>query len=93
MFCLWKIISALGIRGKIASVIIRLLVYFYTTRFLSVPVNTLLKLILSPTSVNTKFMFVNNTVRSIARHAIHLQFDISANAFEIRAVQSPECIV
>jgi hypothetical protein len=32
-------------------------------------------------------------VRSTARHAIHLQFDISTNAFEIRAVQSPECMV
>jgi hypothetical protein len=26
--------------------------------------------------------------QSTARHAIHLQFDISANAHEIRAVQS-----
>jgi hypothetical protein len=34
-------------------------------------------------------------VRSAARHAIHLQFDISANALEIRVqiVQSPNCIV
>jgi hypothetical protein len=30
-------------------------------------------------------------VRSTARHAIHLQFDISANALGIRAVQSPKC--
>jgi hypothetical protein len=28
------------------------------------------------------------TVRSTARHTLHLQFNISANAFEIRAVQS-----
>jgi hypothetical protein len=33
------------------------------------------------------------TVRSTARHAIHLQFDISANALEIKAVQSQKCIV
>jgi hypothetical protein len=26
-------------------------------------------------------------------HAIHLQFDISANAFEIREVYNPKCIV
>jgi hypothetical protein len=32
-------------------------------------------------------------VRSTARHAIHLRFGISANALEIRAVQSPKCIV
>jgi hypothetical protein len=32
-------------------------------------------------------------VQSTARHAIHLQFFISANALEIRAVQSPKCIV
>jgi hypothetical protein len=32
-------------------------------------------------------------VRSIARHDMHLQFDISANAFEIRAIQSPKCVV
>jgi hypothetical protein len=33
------------------------------------------------------------TVQSTARHAIHLQFDIIANALEIRAVQSPKCVV
>jgi hypothetical protein len=32
-------------------------------------------------------------VRSTARHAIHLQLDISSNALEIRAVQSLKCIV
>jgi hypothetical protein len=32
-------------------------------------------------------------VRSTARHALHLQFDISANALDIRVVQSPKCIV
>jgi hypothetical protein len=32
-------------------------------------------------------------LRSTAHHAIHLQFDISSNAREIRAVQSPQCIV
>jgi hypothetical protein len=31
-------------------------------------------------------------ILSIARHAIHLQFDISTNALEIRAVQSQKCI-
>jgi hypothetical protein len=31
-------------------------------------------------------------VRSTARHAIHLQFDISSNVIEIRAVQSPKCM-
>jgi hypothetical protein len=30
-------------------------------------------------------------VRLTARHAIHLQFDISANAIKVRAVQSPKC--
>jgi hypothetical protein len=33
------------------------------------------------------------SVRSTARYAIHLQFDISATALEIRAVRSPKCIV
>jgi hypothetical protein len=33
------------------------------------------------------------TVRSTARNAYHLQFDISANALEARAVKSPLCIV
>jgi hypothetical protein len=37
----------------------------------------------------TKF----RAVRSTARHAVHLQFDISANAFEIRALQSLKCII
>jgi hypothetical protein len=32
-------------------------------------------------------------VRSTARHAIHLQFDISANSLEIRAVQIIKCLV
>jgi hypothetical protein len=32
-------------------------------------------------------------VRSTECHAIHLQFHISANGLEIRAVQSPKCIV
>jgi hypothetical protein len=32
-------------------------------------------------------------VRSTTPHAIHLQLDISANILEIRAVQSPKCIV
>jgi hypothetical protein len=35
----------------------------------------------------------NISVRSTARRVIHLQFDISANAVEIRAVQNPKCIV
>jgi hypothetical protein len=29
-------------------------------------------------------------VRSTARHALHLQYDFSINALEIRAVQSPK---
>jgi hypothetical protein len=32
-------------------------------------------------------------VRAPARHATHLQFDISATAFEIKATQSPKSIV
>jgi hypothetical protein len=32
-------------------------------------------------------------VRSTARHAIHLQLDISANAVGIRVLQSPKSIV
>jgi hypothetical protein len=31
-------------------------------------------------------------VRSTSRYAIHLQFNISANALEIRALQSPKCV-
>jgi hypothetical protein len=27
------------------------------------------------------------------RHVIHLQFDTSANALEIRAIQSPKCVI
>jgi hypothetical protein len=46
---------------------------------------------------NWRYLFVLGFsvfyVRSTARHAIHLQFDICANTLEIRAVQSPECIV
>jgi hypothetical protein len=34
-----------------------------------------------------------SNVWSTAHHAIHLQFDLSANALEIRAVQNPKCIV
>jgi hypothetical protein len=33
-------------------------------------------------------LYARSCVRSTARHAIHLQFDISANASEIEAVQS-----
>jgi hypothetical protein len=36
---------------------------------------------------------VKRHVRSTARHTIRLQFDISANGFEIRAIQSPKCKV
>jgi hypothetical protein len=32
-------------------------------------------------------------VRSTARHTIHLQFDISPNFLEIKAVHRPKCIV
>jgi hypothetical protein len=32
-------------------------------------------------------------VRSTARHTLHLQFNVSAKALEIRAVQNPKCIV
>jgi hypothetical protein len=32
-------------------------------------------------------------VWSTSRHAIHFQFEISANALAIRALQSPKCIV
>jgi hypothetical protein len=31
-------------------------------------------------------------MRTTARHAKHLQFDISAKALEIRAAQSPKCV-
>jgi hypothetical protein len=34
-----------------------------------------------------------NKVRSTVRNAIHLQIDIGPNVLEIRAVQSPKCIV
>jgi hypothetical protein len=33
------------------------------------------------------------SVQSTARHAIHLQFDNSPNALEIRVIQSLKCIV
>jgi hypothetical protein len=36
-----------------------------------------------------KFMVVQST----ARHAVHLRFVISSNALEIRAVQSPKCMI
>jgi hypothetical protein len=38
-------------------------------------------------------IFINGPLMSTAGHAIHFQSDISAKAFEIRPVQSPECIV
>jgi hypothetical protein len=38
-------------------------------------------------------IYLRLTVRSTARHVIHLQLDISTNAFEIRAVQSLKYIV
>jgi hypothetical protein len=41
--------------------------------------------------VHCRYQFL--IVRSTARHAITLQLDISANALEIRVVQSPKCIV
>jgi hypothetical protein len=47
---------------------------------------------------NERLVFVEKVsrryiVRSKVRHAIHLQFNISANALEMRAVQNPNCIV
>jgi hypothetical protein len=36
---------------------------------------------------------VTDNVRSTARHAIHLLFDIIANALERKTVQSLKCIV
>jgi hypothetical protein len=45
------------------------------------------------TNFRLSTFFVCAQVRSTACHAILLQFDISANALEIRAVQSPKCIV
>jgi hypothetical protein len=38
-------------------------------------------------------LFCSVQVRSTVRHTIQLQFDISANALEIRALQTPKCIV
>jgi hypothetical protein len=38
-----------------------------------------------------KLMFA--VVRSKARHALHLQFDIIAYVIEIRAVQTPKCLM
>jgi hypothetical protein len=37
------------------------------------------------------YLFIH--VRSTALHALRLQYDISANAFEIRVVKSPKCKV
>jgi hypothetical protein len=42
---------------------------------------------------STSFAIETFIVRSTARHAIHLQFDIRSNSFRIRAVQNPKCIV
>jgi hypothetical protein len=36
------------------------------------------------------FYPISEKVRSSARNAIHLQFDISANAFDIGTIQSPQ---
>jgi hypothetical protein len=44
-------------------------------------------------SANPISIFKQRYVRSTVCHTIHLQFDISANAFEIRALQSLQCIV
>jgi hypothetical protein len=33
------------------------------------------------------------SVQTTARHAIHLQYDISTNALDIRTLQSPNCLV
>jgi hypothetical protein len=59
----------------------RVTMWFFFQEFIATPVN------------GRPFLFRIDSERSTARHAIHLQFDISANAFEIRAVQSPKCIV
>jgi hypothetical protein len=43
--------------------------------------------------LSAEMMMMNHMrylVRSSGHHAIHLQFDISANALEIRVVQSPK---
>jgi phosphate uptake regulator len=44
-------------------------------------------------SIVEKSSVLENIVRSTARHAIHLQLDISAYALELRAVQTQKCIV
>jgi hypothetical protein len=40
-------------------------------------------------SYKRRVKILNDLVRSTAIHAIHLQFDISANALEIRVVEIP----
>jgi hypothetical protein len=51
---------------------------------------------LCPSSRDINRLMMNASiyyVRLTARHAIHLQFHIIANALEIRAVQNPKCLV
>jgi hypothetical protein len=43
-------------------------------------------------SINTNGLGIRYRVRVTARRVTHLQFDISANVFEIRAVLSPKCM-
>jgi hypothetical protein len=50
--------------------------------------------VITDSAVGTVFVDIcHTTVRSTAGHAIHMQFDISANTLEIRAKQGPKCIV
>jgi hypothetical protein len=50
-------------------------------RYVAIPANE--RYVISIIIISLVLCVIN--VRSTARHAIHLQFDISANAFEIRA--------
>jgi hypothetical protein len=54
---------------------------------------SIVKVNLNVLNVSTKTHAAFLLIRSTARHAAHLQFDISAKAIEIRAVKTPKCIV
>jgi hypothetical protein len=42
--------------------------------------------------IHILLLLMADMVRSIARRAIDLQFDISANTLEIRAIRNAKCI-
>jgi hypothetical protein len=45
------------------------------------------------TDLTGNFLYKRIYVRPTTRRALHLQFDISSNTLEIRAVQSSKCLI